>query len=99
MGNTSIVHSILDNVSKVEGIRLVAVFSRSEEKGRALTEEYGASKVYTDMDAFLQNEEVNFVYIATPNLLHYEQTKRSLLAVKNVICEKPFCTKVQQAAA
>lgn len=98
IGSGSIVHSILDNVSLVEGIRLVAVYSRSEEKGKALAGDYGASKVYTDMDAFLQDEEVNFIYIATPNLLHYEQTKRALLAGKNVICEKPFCTKVQQAA-
>lgn len=98
VGSGSIVHSILDNVSRVEGIRLAAVYSRSEEKGRALAEGYGVSKVYTDMDAFLQDDEVNFVYIATPNLLHYQQAKRALLAGKNVICEKPFCTKAQQAA-
>lgn len=98
IGSGSIVHSILDNVSRVEGIRLAAVYSRNEEKGRTLAEEYGASKVYTKMDAFLQDKEINFVYIATPNMLHYEQTKRALLAGKNVICEKPFCTKAQQAA-
>ena len=98
IGSGSIVHSILDNVSKVEGIRLAAVYSRSMDRGSALAEEYGVSKVYTDMDAFLQDEEVNFVYIATPNLLHYVQAKRALLAGKNVICEKPFCSKAQQAA-
>lgn len=98
VGSGSIVHSILDNVARVEGIRLAAVYSRSEEKGKALAEEYGVSGVYTDMDAFLQDDEVNFVYIATPNLLHYEQVKKALLAGKNVICEKPFCTKAQQAA-
>lgn len=98
IGSGSIVHSILDNVSKVEGIRLAAVYSRSEERGKALAQDYGAFKVYTDMDAFLRDDEINFVYIATPNLLHYEQAKRALLAGKNVICEKPFCTKAQQAA-
>lgn len=98
IGSGVIVHSILDNVALVEGIRLAAVYSRSEEKGKALAESYGASKVYTDMDAFLQDEEVNFVYIATPNLLHYEQAKRALLAGKNVICEKPFCPRAKEAA-
>lgn len=97
IGSGVIVHSILDNVKVTEGIRLAAVYSRSAEKGWALADEYGAKKVYTDMDAFLQDEEVNFVYVATPNLLHYEQTKRALLAGKNVICEKPFCTKAEQA--
>ncbi len=97
IGSGAIVHSILDNVQIADGIRLVAVYSRSEEKGRALAETYSADKIYTEMDAFLADDEVNFVYIATPNLLHYGQIKKALLAGKNVICEKPFCTKADQA--
>ena len=75
IGSGVIVHSILSNVQRTEGIRLVAVYSRSQEKGDALASKFGAQKVYTDMDAFLGDDEVNFVYIATPNLLHYEQAK------------------------
>lgn len=97
IGSGVIVLSILDNVMVTDGIRLVAVYSRSQEKGEKLAGEYGGGKVYTDMDAFLADEEVNFVYIATPNLLHYEQAKKALLAGKNVILEKPFTTKVEQA--
>lgn len=97
IGSGVIVHSILDNVMRTDGIRLAAVYSRNEEKGRALASEYGAERVYTDMDAFLADKEVNAVYIATPNLLHYQQTKQALLAGKHVICEKPFCTKAAQA--
>ncbi len=98
IGSGTIVRSILDNVLLTEGIRLAAVYSRSEERGAALAEAYGAARVYTDMELFLQDGEVNFVYIASPNLLHYEQAKRALLAGKNVICEKPFCTGAEQAA-
>lgn len=97
IGSGVIVHSILDGVAQTEGIRCAAVYSRTEEKGRALADAYGVKKVYTDMDEFLQDEETNFIYIATPNLLHYEQVKRALIAGKNVICEKPFCTKASQA--
>lgn len=97
IGSGVIVHSILDNVKRTEGIRLEAVYSRYEEKGKALAEEYGAEKTYTDMDTFLGDEAVNFVYIATPNLLHFEQAKKALLAGKNVILEKPFCTKADHA--
>lgn len=97
IGSGVIVHSILDNVRITEGIRCVAVYSRTRERGEALAEEYGVSKVYTDVNDFLADEEINFVYIATPNLLHYEQTKKALQAGKHVICEKPFCTKAEQA--
>ena len=93
IGSGVIVHSILDNVARTEGIHLEAVFSRQEEKGRALAQNYGADKVYTDMERFLLDPDINVVYIATPNLLHYEQTKKALEAGKHVICEKPFCTR------
>lgn len=97
IGSGVIVHSILDNVMRTEGVRLEAVYSRSTEKGAALAAEYGAQKVYTDMDAFLADETVNVVYIATPNLLHHSQAKRALLAGKHVILEKPFCTTARDA--
>lgn len=97
IGSGSIVHTILDQVRVTEGIRLTAVYSRTEEKGRLLAAEYEADRVYTELDAFLADEEMNTVYIASPNLLHYEQTKKALLAGKHVICEKPFCTKAEQA--
>lgn len=97
IGSGMIVHSILNNVQVTDGIRLEAVYSRSMEKGNALAAQYGAGKVYTDMDAFLADEEINFVYIATPNLLHYAQAKKALLAGKNVILEKPFTTRAEQA--
>lgn len=97
IGSGTIVNSILDNVKLTDGISLEAVYSRSEEKGRELAARYGADKVYTDMEGFLSDEEINVVYIATPNILHYEQTKKALLAGKSVICEKPFCTRADLA--
>ena len=97
IGSGVIVHSVLDNVKRTEGIELEAVYSRTEEKGRELAQAYGCTKVYTDLEQFLGDERINTVYIATPNLLHYEQTKRALLAGKHVICEKPFVTRAAQA--
>lgn len=97
VGSGAIVHSILDNVKITDGIRLEAVYSRSGEKGRTLAAEYGADKVYTNLDEMMGDDEVNTVYIASPNLLHYEQAQKALAAGKNVICEKPFCTKAEQA--
>lgn len=97
IGSGVIVHSILDNVKRNEGIVLTAVYSRSKEKALSLAKEYDCEKTYTDMDAFLSDDEINTVYIAIPNLLHYEYTKQALLAGKNVICEKPFTTRYSQA--
>ena len=97
IGSGVIVHSILDNVQRTDGITLEAVYSRSADKAAALAKEYGCQKTYTDMDAFLADESINLVYIATPNLLHFPQAKKALLAGKNVLLEKPFTTTYAHA--
>lgn len=99
IGTGFIVHNILDGVMQTEGITCEAVYSRSEEKGRALAEKYGAKKVYTKLTDMLEDGEVDFVYVASPNSLHYEQAKLALEYGKNVICEKPFVTSRQKAEA
>lgn len=93
IGSGVIVHSILDNVKRTEGIVLSAVYSRSQEKAAKLATDYGCSVTYTDLEAFLADQTVNTIYIAIPNLLHYEYAKKALLAGKHVILEKPFTTR------
>lgn len=97
IGSGTIVHSVLNNVIVTNGMSYEAAYSRTEEKAQALMNKYKGKKFYTDLDALFNDAKINTIYIATPNLLHYEQTKRALLAGKNVICEKPFVTKYSQA--
>jgi len=97
VGSGMIVHMILDAATKMAGVELTAVYSRSEEKGRCLATKYGAARIYTDWDRFLADPEIEVVYIASPNSLHFSQTRAALLAGKHVICEKPFCTDLAQA--
>lgn len=97
IGSGVIVRSILDAVKRTDGIRLTAVYSRTEETGRRLAQDYGVNQVYTSLDGFLSSDEINTVYIASPNLFHYEQAKKALQSGKHVICEKPFCTRLNQA--
>ena len=97
IGSGVIVHSVLDNAVKTDGVKLEAVYSRSQAKAEELAWHYGAKKTYTDMNAFLADTDINTVYIATPNLLHYPQAKAALSAGKNVICEKPIVTRLAHA--
>ena len=97
IGSGFIVHNILDAVEKADGIRCVAVYSRTLEKGQPLADKYRVEKVYTDIEAFLADDEINCVYVASPNSLHYQQAKKALLAGKHVLCEKPFCPRLEEA--
>ena len=97
IGSGVIVKALLNQVAKTDGVRLTAVYSRSYDRAAELAAAYGASRVFTDPEAFFQNPEMDCVYIASPNSLHYPQTKAALLAGKHVWCEKPFCTTAEQA--
>lgn len=97
IGTGFITETILENVAKVEGITCEAIYSRREERGRALAERFGVGKVYTDLDALCADPEVDFVYVASPNSLHYAHTKKALLSGKHVLCEKPFVPTAREA--
>lgn len=96
IGTGSIVHSILHAVQLTDGICPETVYSRNYEKGKALADTFGAGKVYTDLQDLLDDPEVNCIYIASPNNLHYEYAKLALENGKHVLCEKPMCAKASQ---
>ena len=97
IGSGEIVCKFLDGVSKTDGVSCEAVYSRSKEKGETLAAGYGVSKIYTQLEALMKDEQVDCIYVASPNSLHYEQTKMALEHGKNVICEKPFTTTLKKA--
>ncbi len=66
-----------------------ACYSRSPEKAEDFAKELGFASSYTDLEEMAQDSQVDAVYIASPNALHYTQSKLFLLAGKNVLCEKP----------
>lgn len=57
---------------------------------REFAEKYGWQKICADYDELMQDPEVDVVYIAVPNNLHYEMCVKALNYGKPVICEKPF---------
>lgn len=91
-GSGKIVPTFTDAASKVSDIEICAIYCREKsiDKGRKIAEECNFTKVYTDYDKMLQDNEIEFIYIALPNSLHFEFAKKALESGKNVICEKPF---------
>ena len=97
LGTGSIARTMAAEFAKAPAFRCEAVCSRQQATGEALAQQFGIPKVYTDYDAMLADPDIELVYIATPNSLHYAQTKAALLAGKNVLCEKPFVPTVAEA--
>ena len=80
-----------------EGEQLVAVGSRHLESAQAFAQQYGIPRCYDSYEALAADPEVEAIYIATPNTLHYENCKLCLEQGKHVLCEKPFTISPEQA--
>jgi predicted dehydrogenase len=90
IGTGFIVDSFLNAIQSIPGAKCISMASRKRETAMPLAQKYGIPIIYTDLDEMLSNSEVDFVYVASPNSLHYEQAVKALEHGKNVICEKPF---------
>ncbi|KRM90178.1 Gfo/Idh/MocA family protein [Liquorilactobacillus cacaonum] len=76
---------------------LTSVFSRSIEKAEKFGEELGLNIIgYRDLEQFFSSDDFDVVYIASPNSLHFEQSRQAILAGKHVIVEKPACSNPQE---
>ncbi|MED4228806.1 Gfo/Idh/MocA family oxidoreductase [Neobacillus cucumis] len=81
-----------------EQYQLVGVYSRTEEKAKQLAQQYNAPNYYTDLEEMAKSDEIQAVYIASPNSLHFEQTLIFLKNKKHVICEKPIFSNSAELA-
>lgn len=71
-------------------------YSRSIKNGEEFAKAQGFKHFSDDLRAVAENPQIDAVYIATPNVLHYEQSRLFLENGKNVICEKPIVTDCEK---
>ena len=98
VGAGMIVHDFLTFAHEVTGLELVALCATPAEKEK-IVEMCQANNIkahYTNIDVMLEDSEVEVVYVAVPNHLHYEMCKKAILAGKHVICEKPFTSNLKE---
>lgn len=82
---------------KDSGIEVIACYSRSLEKAKEFCEKHQMKRYYSNLEELLKDEEVDTIYVASPNSLHYSQSKMALQAKKHVINEKPFCPSLKES--
>lgn len=94
IGSGFIVDVFVRNSKKIKDFKLYGIWGRHEEK----IKNFEGFKLYTtDINELLNDPNIDVVYVALPNSLHYEYAYKALKAGKHVMLEKPFCTSVSQA--
>jgi|LSQX01.2.fsa_nt_gb predicted dehydrogenase len=89
IGTGKITEEFIIGAQDVDGLKLAAVYSRTERRGEDFAQKFGSPVVYTNIESFASSD-IDAVYVASPNSLHYEQSKLMLENGKHVICEKPI---------
>lgn len=96
VSTASITKRFIDGLRKA-GDEVVCIGSRDIDKAKKFADENSISRYYGLYEEVYEDNDVDVVYIPVINNLHYECARQALLHKKNVVLEKPFTTKSEDA--
>lgn len=96
LGLGTIADMFAEALVTIEPGTLLGVASRELPKAKRFATRYAAQRAYGSYQAMLEDPEVEIVYIATPQSLHFSQAKMCLAAGKHVLVEKPLTINAEQ---
>ncbi|HLR18903.1 MAG TPA: Gfo/Idh/MocA family oxidoreductase [Staphylococcus sp.] len=92
VGAGKIVKEALPVMEEIPDIDFHSIVStgRNPENVENLQKTFNIKNVYSDYKQFLQDEDLDTIYLAVPNHLHFDYAVKAIEQHKHVICEKPF---------
>ena len=89
--------NVLRNFSAQQGCWVKLVAEINPERQAYVRANFPRSEVVSDVDAVLNDPEIDAVVVATPASSHYALAKEVLQSGKHVFVEKPLATSTQHA--
>lgn len=99
IGTNWITEEFIKAAKEVPDFSLKAVYSRTEEKAKEFAAKVGAELTFTNLEEMAKSNEIDAVYIASPNSFHAEQAILLMNHGKHVICEKPMASNTKEVQA
>ncbi len=84
-------------ITNTGGHELVAIMGRNKSKIKDFARKYKVEYVYDSAEKLVNNEEIEAVYVATPNFQHCMHTVLAAERGLHVVCEKPMAVTVDEA--
>ena len=97
VGTGVIVEDFIKTAKEIKQVEIVGSYSRELSRAKEFSDKMGIVKFYDSFSTIVADDEVDTVYIASPNALHYSQAKYFLENDKNVIIEKPIMSSAVNA--
>lgn len=98
VGTGAMAEQMLPAFRHAQGVELVAVASRTEERAKAFAARHSVPSAYASIEALLADGDVDAVYVANATGAHAEASIAALKAGKHVLCEKPFAMTAEEGA-
>ena len=87
----------LSNLAKLPDLyEICGVCDAMDSRRKEAESTFGCAS-YANIESMLREDGIDWVVVATPQILHHEQTIAALRAGKNVVCEKPMAVTSGQA--
>jgi predicted dehydrogenase len=89
---------LADAIQRSKKLKIVACYTRSEEKRRAFAAKYGC-RAAPSYEAVLEDRAIEAIVNTTPNDVHLETTRAAAAAGKHVFLDKPIANTVSEGRA
>src|SRR5882672_8282975 len=89
---------LADAIQRSKKLKIVACYTRSEDKRRAFAAKYGCTAA-PSYEAVLKDRSIEAVVNTTPNSVHLETTRAAAAAGKHVFLDKPIANTVADGLA
>jgi 1,5-anhydro-D-fructose reductase (1,5-anhydro-D-mannitol-forming) len=97
VGLGNIARRVATSIGALSNSGLVNVCSRDADRAATFATEYKAISSTDSFAELLADDAVDVVYVATPNVLHAQQSIEALAAGKHVLVEKPMALTLSDA--
>jgi predicted dehydrogenase len=88
-----------DGWARIEGVRLVGCCDLDAAKSTEVAQTFRIERSFTDPATMLAETRPDIVDIATPPATHAALIRAALGKVETIICQKAFCTSLDEARA
>ena len=97
IGTSPITENLIEVLHENERATFVGTMSRDAERAEAFTQAHGGTQAFCSVAELAASDDVDAVYIGSPNALHGPQALELIAAGKHVLVEKPFCANEREA--
>ena len=96
IGTNWITRKFVDAAHETGKFQLTAVYSRTLQQAQTFASDYAVTLLFDSLEEMAQSDQIDAVYIASPNALHCQQALLFMRHHKHVICEKPLASNLRE---